>query len=687
MRLYIAEKPSLGRAIADVLPKPHQRGEGFIRVGNGDIVSWCIGHLLEQAEPEAYNEAYKQWRLEHLPILPVHWQLAPKASTRKQLTVLRKWVKEADELVHAGDPDREGQLLVDQVIDYLGVKGVKRDSIQRCLINDLNPSAVSRALQQLRSNRDFVALSTSALARSRADWLYGINLTRAYTLQGKKVGYDGLLSVGRVQTPILGLVVRRDRDIEQFVPRAYFEVVAQLNTIDGEAFSAKWQPSEACAAYLDEEGRVLNRALAENVISRITGQPGEVTQVHKQSKSQVAPLPYNLSALQIDAAKALGLSAKQVLDICQTLYERHKLITYPRSDSRYLPAEHFKQAEQVMAAISENCSALHVAVKGADSDLKSRAWNDSKVDAHHAIIPTMRKVDCGRLSLPENRVYELISRQYLCQFYPKWQYSDTRVEVCVGGGLFVAKARTSERDGWKVLFEKRSSHSGEKGFGNGGDQNKGRDTDKDSDSGRENAFRCTSLPRLKQGQALQCVSSELLDKHTQPPKYFTDATLLAAMTGIARYVNDAEIRKILKETDGLGTEATRAGILELLFKRQFLQRKGKQIISTPAAKGLIDSLPLSATTPDMTAQWEATLNAISQRKTSYAQFMAPLTEKLQALILQSQSVLPTALRGVKASTFSGSAKKRYRNKPVAKKAIKKTTKKATKTKEKVNRAR
>jgi DNA topoisomerase-3 len=206
MKLYIAEKPSLGRAIADVLPKPHRKGEGCIHVGNGDCVSWCVGHLLEQAEPAAYDPAYKQWRMEHLPIVPQQWQLKPRASSRKQLAVLRKLVKSAKQIVHAGDPDREGQLLVDEVIAYVKVSASKRDTIQRCLINDLNPAAVTRALAQLRDNKDFVPLSTSALARSRADWLYGINMTRALTLQGRKVGYQGVLSVGRVQTPVLGLV-------------------------------------------------------------------------------------------------------------------------------------------------------------------------------------------------------------------------------------------------------------------------------------------------------------------------------------------------------------------------------------------------------------------------------------------------------------------------------------------------
>jgi DNA topoisomerase-3 len=226
MILYIAEKPSLGRAIADVLPKPHKKGDGFIEAANGDCVSWCVGHLLEQAEPDAYNPEFKSWKFEHLPIVPDKWQLKPKAATRSQLTVLKRLVKQANTLVNAGDPDREGQLLVDEVIAYLGVTGDKLHQTQRLLISDLNPQAVKRALTQLRSNREFIPLSTSALARSRADWLYGMNMTRAYTIQGKKVGYQGVLSVGRVQTPLLGLVVRRDEEIAHFQSKPFYEVLA-----------------------------------------------------------------------------------------------------------------------------------------------------------------------------------------------------------------------------------------------------------------------------------------------------------------------------------------------------------------------------------------------------------------------------------------------------------------------------
>ncbi|WP_445776344.1 DNA topoisomerase III [Shewanella sp.] len=644
MILYIAEKPSLGRAIADVLPKPHKKGEGFITAANGDCVSWCIGHLLEQAEPDAYDPAYKSWKLEHLPIVPQTWKLQPKTKTRGQLSVLRKLVKQASVIINAGDPDREGQLLVDEVISYLGVKGDKLNQVQRLLISDLNPQAVKRALGQLRSNKDFVPLSTSALARSRADWLYGMNMTRAYTIQGRKVGYQGVLSVGRVQTPILGLVVRRDEEIAHFTPKPFYEVLAHLLTDQQQAFSAKWQPSDACLPYMDEEGRVIAKGLAENVVSRINDKPAQVTKLEAKDKRQNPPLPYSLSALQIDAAKRFGLSAKEVLDTCQSLYERHKLITYPRSDSRYLPKEQHALAPKVLDAVLKGAAGLVEGCDAPNATLNSKAWDDTKVDAHHAIVPTEKVANLSALSVNEAKLYQHVARQYLAQFYPAYVYAETSVEVTIAGGIFTTKARQDKTLGWKQLFKR------------GGSANQ----DDDNDEGLQ------ALPPLVNGQILHCQRGELLEKMTQAPKHFTDATLLGAMTGISRYVSDSEIKKILKDTDGLGTEATRAGIIELLFKRGYLTRQGKSILATQVGVGLIRSLPDSATTPDMTALWENSLDAISQKRLKYDAFMQPLLSQLDGLITQASSQLPSALQGVASSAPKRSFKKPYKKKTKAK---------------------
>ena len=647
MKLYIAEKPSLGRAIAAVLPKPHRKADGCIYVGNGDCVSWCVGHLLEQAEPDAYESRYKQWRLEHLPIIPDKWLLRARASSRKQLAVLRKLVKEADTLVHAGDPDREGQLLVDQLIEHLKVSGRKRDTIRRCLINDLNPAAVTRSLAQERDNSDFAPLSTSALARSRADWLYGINMTRAYTLMGRKVGYPGVLSVGRVQTPILSLVVRRDQEIECFVAKPFYQIIAHLLTPGGERFRARWQPSAACLPWQDDEGRVLSKALAQNVLSRIEQQVATIKDSNRKLKKQPPPLPYNLSGLQIDAARRFSMSARQVLDTCQALYERHKLLTYPRSDCRYLPQGQYADRNTILDAVANNCLPLKEAVDDADPRLKSKAWNDDRVEAHHAIIPTARKTDTAKLSQAERQIYELVARQYLAQFFPAHEYRDSRIELEIAGGCFVATARQGIKPGWKQLFPPAKPS-------------------RDKDSALN-----TQLPDVKTGSNCLCEKGEMLEKQTTPPKPFDDATLLAAMTGISRYVQDPEVRKILKDTDGLGTEATRAGIIELLFTREFLLRQGRQIRASEAGRGLIDSLPPMASTPDMTARWESDLAAISSRQGSYQVFMQGMQASLRGLIDQSQSELPQGLKDIKVT--GGSRKKR---KPGRARTAKKATAKS-----------
>ena len=647
MRLFIAEKPSLGRAIAEVLPKPHKKGDGYIIAANGDTVSWCIGHLLEQLQPEAYDPAFKKWSHAHLPIIPARWQLGVKKQTAKQLGVLRKLVKQAEHLVHAGDPDREGQLLVDEVINFLGVTGAKKNNIQRCLISDLNPSAVKQSLSKLRSNREFIPLSTSALARSRADWLYGINLTRAYTLQGQKAGYNGVLSVGRVQTPLLGLVVRRDQAIADFVSKAFYEVWAYLETDNGEGFKAKWQPSLQCAKYLDEQGRNLSEALAKNVAQRVSGQPAQVKSLKREHKKQAPPLPYNLSSLQIDASKAFGMSAQQVLDICQGLYERHKLITYPRSDCRYLPMSHFEQAKEVHVAVMRNSQ--HLGPQGKllsqaqfDFSRQSKAWNDKKVDAHHGIIPT-QKVS-SHLSGNDAKVYGLICRNYLAQFLVHHEFYAVRVEVEIASGLFAAVAKELIEQGWKCLFVRSV-------------KNDVKNSPQDNNGDVQQL-----LPSLEKGQILKSLQAEVLAKNTSAPKAYTDATLLAAMTGISAHVSDPQLRQILRETDGLGTEATRAGIIELLFTRGFLSRAGKTITSTATGRGLVNALPDVATYPDMTARWEAELSAISEGKSQYKKLMSPLEEQLKDLVAQSLDVLPQGLSGLGKKTFTNkrkSSKRKY----------------------------
>jgi DNA topoisomerase-3 len=649
LKLYIAEKPSLGRAIAtalsDTLAKPHRNHKTHIELANGDVVSWCVGHILAQADPEDYDDTLKKWSTQTLPILPQQWQLKPITRTRTQLTVLRKLVKQADEIIHAGDPDREGQLLVDEVIDYLKVSKAKKNSIKRLLISDLNLPAVKRSLKSLKNNNEFIPLSISALARSRADWLYGINLTRAYTLQGQKHGFNSVLSVGRVQTPLLGLVVRREQEINEFVSKPFYQVLAHLSVNkeldnDEQTFSAKWQPSDACQPYCDDEGRVLVKALAINVVNRITHQDAIVEDISTEDKKQGQPLPFNLSSLQIAAAKQFSMNAKLVLDVCQALYEKHKLITYPRSDCRYLPKEQLKQAPALIELLSQTKLPCAQQAKSADKNIKSKAWNDKKITAHHAIVPTEKSPNNIPLNPFEKNIYLLIVRQYLVQFYPAYLYQQTTLTVKIAQGLFKSNAKMELQLGWKVLFPIRKER-------------------KDKDG--ENQAQTNVLPRLTQGQILYCQQGELIEKHTSPPDSFTDATLLSAMTGIARFVCDPSIKKVLRETDGLGTDATRAGIIDLLFKRNFLQRNGKSIVPTEIGIALVNALPTMATLPDMTAQWEAMLTAISEKKASYLNFMQPLINTVTEMVT-----------GASQQSFSGLPKVAFKPKRAKRKFTKKT---------------
>ncbi|MCB5160823.1 DNA topoisomerase III [Marinomonas algarum] len=628
MILYIAEKPSLARAIAAAFPSPQKKEEGCIWLPNGDCVSWCIGHLLEQAEPHEYNPIYKSWNLDHLPIVPTDWQWQEKANTKKQLGILKKLIKKADVLVHAGDPDREGQLLVDEVLHYTKVSVQKLKNTQRLLISDLTPSAVKKALHNLRSNSEFADLSRSALGRARADWLFGLNLTRAYTIRGRQAGYQGVLSIGRVQTPILGLVVARDKEREDFIPKNFYQVWAHIQTEKNEHFQAKWLPSDACQPYMDEENRVLSLPLAQNVAQRISNQPATLIDANYKQKKQSPPLPYSLSTLQIDAAKAFGLSAQQVLDTCQILYERHQMITYPRSDCRYLPNQQHKDAPAILAALKQ------AGGDKADPSRKSKAWNDKQVTAHHAIIPTTQAHKAASLGKTESLVFGLIARQYLMQFYPDYEYLASHITLDIAGGRFEAKGSTPIKAGWKALLPDKKNHQ-------------------DGEDETQN-----ELPRLDKNSSLWCTKGEVKEKVTTAPAAFTDASLLGAMTGISRYVKDKKIRAILKETDGLGTEATRASIIELLFKRGFLTRQGKQINASQTGRALIACLPDQLVTPDMTAQWEASLNRISLGESSYQSFMTDLEDNLHQLISRSKDVPTSALQNLPAPSKKPFAKRK-----------------------------
>jgi DNA topoisomerase-3 len=613
MRLYIAEKPSLGRAIAAALPAPHQKGQGWIRCGQGAdacTVSWCIGHLLEPAEPGQYDPRWKKWRREDLPLFPGQWQVTPKASVSKQLEILQSLMRKAELIIHAGDPDREGQLLVDEVIRYAGVKC----PVERILINDLTPSAVAKAIGAPQDNRQFRRLSHSALARQRADWLYGINLTRFYTLSYQQQGEQGVFSVGRVQTPVLGLVVTRDKAIENFEPKPFFRIEATCHATDeqvpAEHFSARWMPSDADQDHLDEEGRLLSREVAEQIAAAVQGRPGKITEARFRDRNEAPPLPLSLSALQIEAGRLFRMGAKDVLDVAQNLYERHQLITYPRSDCRYLPEGHFDQRDAVVQAIRKVAPDLDQACETADLSRRSAAWNDKKVDAHHAIIPTARQRSSGKLSEAEQKIYDLISRHYLMQFAADAIHREGRLALKIGEHDFRATETAVAEPGWKQLEIRQRE-----------DQQKAAKA---------------PLPRLSADDPVLCESVAIKERKTQPPQPFTDATLLSAMTNIARFVSDPDLRKTLRETDGLGTEATRAAIIDTLFRREYLVREKRHIRSTIKGQALIESLPESVSAPDMTAIWESTLEQIRSGEGDPKRFLADLQTQIRQLMAEPE---------------------------------------------------
>jgi DNA topoisomerase-3 len=623
VRLFIAEKPSLARAIAEALPGPHARSKTHIACGQGNVVAWCAGHILETAAPEAYGAQYKEWRLGDLPITPRDWKL--EVTAPELLRAIKALLGDATRVVHAGDPDREGQLLVDEVLDFLGYKG----PVDRLLVRDLRPDAVRRQLGALEPNAKYRPLGASALARQRADWLYGINMTRLYTLLGRAAGYGGVLSVGRVQTPLLGLVVARDRAIAEFKPRAYYVLSATLRTEQGQTFRALWDPcgegTSGAEEHLDSERRLLKREVADAVRERVAGQSGAVTSRTQERKSELAPLPYSLAELQMDAGRKLGLSAQAVLDACQSLYETHRLTTYPRSDCPHLPEGHHGQATEVLDAIRSQLPALAVWVASADVTLRSKAWNDKKVTAHHAIIPTPSAgSSASRLTARERAIYELIARRYLAQFYPAHLYLQNRVELEIGGERFVATGRQSLAAGWKVL----ETDNAEKVAADGGD-----------DRAREDESESAgALPRLEQGDTVIAVDVPVAEKETRPPKPFTDASLMAAMCAVSRFVTSPNVKKILAETDGIGTPATRAAIIETLFERGYLERTKTAIVSTPTGRALVAALPEVATTPDMTALWELGMRAITEGQQSLPAFLGRVSAQLEELVRQGKAV-------------------------------------------------
>ena len=571
MRLFIAEKPSLGRAIAAGLGN-QKKAEGCIRCGD-DIVTWCFGHMLELAWPRDYKPEYAHWRREHLPIIPSQWKYKVKKDAAAQLDIIGSLLRDADSAVNAGDPDREGQLLVDEVLEHFSYKG----KVQRIWLASLDEVSVKKALANLTDNARYAPLRDAARARSRADWLAGINATRALTIKGRADGRSDVLSLGRVQTPTLALVVARDLEISHFKPVDYFVLRALLVHSAGD-FAATFAPSEDLAG-LDSGGRLTDTAVAEALVAGHKNTDGLVTEATREAKTKAAPLPHSLSSLQKAASARLGMSAQQVLDTAQALYEK-KLTTYPRTDCQYMASAELADAERIVAMLRQ-VPGLEDVAGGCYLTLKSAAWDDGKLGAHTALAPT-GDAPSG-LSEKEAQVYGLIATVYCLQFYPAYQYQAQKLTLDCQG-TWVARGQTVIEAGWTAR--------------------QADDEEKDEDSGQ-------ALPELAKDAPVTCAGVEQQVKKTSPPAKYTEGSLIKDMASVHRFITDPAAKAKLKETEGIGTEATRAKTIEILKERKYIRADGKALVSTELGQRLIEMTPPELKNPVTTAQWETRMTLIA----------------------------------------------------------------------------
>ncbi len=610
MRVFIAEKPSLGRAIAENIGKGVKK-DGYIELNGGeDIVTWEFGHILEQFAPDEYDEKYKKWNMDDLPIIPSEWKLKVKKDAAKQFKVIKELLKKADYVINAGDPDREGQLLVDELLEYLGNK----KPVKRILLNALDEKSVIHALGDLRNNTDYKGLRDSARARSQADWLVGMNLTRAYTTKSRESGYDGTVHVGRVQTPTLALVVRREDEILHFKPTTHYIVQVVWKHENGD-IPTTWKMRKDLED-LDSEGRLLNKNIADGLLTKVKGSAlsggAVISSVEQKKKQDGQRLPYSLSTLQVDAGRKYGLSPQQVLDTMQSLYEK-KLTTYPRSDCEYLPSNQLSDASTILQNLSDlDDDALSTFAKNADGTIVSRAWNDKKISAHHAIIPTTVKASLSSLSDIEKKLYLLVAKAYLANFYPIHTYMATKITVSCAEEIFVGNGKQVLQEGWRILYKKDK-----------------KDDDKESES--------PVLPSVLDGDTVAFESGTVAEKITTPPKRFTESSLLQAMKEIYKYVKDKELAPKLKECKGIGTEATRAGIIETLKKSGAVTAEKKYLIPTDFGRMAIKVLPDIITYPDSTAVWEAELDQVSDGTLSLGDFIDHQTATINAMLEDAKS--------------------------------------------------
>lgn len=651
--ICIAEKMTLaeaaGKVLADKLGVKPQfdwekeaKGRQFNQVGHVKLY-WLDGHAFEQAMPDHYlpddvprtGKGAKVWRAQDLPIIPEKWEIMPKEQKARRLAMIESDLKACDVVWHMGDPDEEGQLLVDECLLYYGYTG----PVKRICINDYNASKVRAALDKIEDNgaATFRQWFWWGLSRSRYDWMLGLNGTRAMTLRGRALGFDGLLPVGSVQTPLLYIVRERDRLIENFKPIPYFTLAALLKHENG-SFRATWKPKEDQAG-LDAEGRLIDAKVAQQLVDRLTGKTGTITAYTKDKKQEKAPLPLAMDELQMEAFRRYGYAAQDVLTAGQQLYEVYKVMSYPRSDNRYLSEAQHAEAPAVMDAVFAIRPDLAPLRAALDPARKSAAFDDKRMEGtpHHGIVPSIPEspVNPAAWSEIERNVYDLVVRGYLAQFAAPYEYHQTSVEADVDGELFKASGRTPIAQGWKALLPDAK------------EDDAGDNATEDDKADKQ------TLPAMQKDDPALCEKCEQTSRKTKAPPRFDEAMLLDCMKNIHKYVTDEDARKRLKEGDGIGTTATRAPMIQDMKDRELLipvkaGGKGGKLMTSPAARALIDALPLDVKDPVQAGVLKSNLDQVAKatdQDAAYKAFMAATIERVTKIVNDArtlQMTLPVA---------------------------------------------
>ncbi len=607
MRLIVTEKPSMGRDVAAALGAT-RRGEGFIS-GEADIVTWCVGHLVELDDPQAYDPRFERWRVEDLPILPDEFKYHPSERTLDQFNVIRALLGREDvsSVVNAADAGREGELIFDLVYTMSGC----RKPVERLWISSLTREAIQEGFRNLKPAEEYRGLRDSAHARQRADWLVGINATRAQTVRARRAGHDGVFSLGRVQTPTLALIVERDREIAEFVPKDYFEVVADFRAPGGE-YRGRW--------FGKDGSRFDKREDAEAVVKKVEGKTGAVQSVEKKAAKEKPPLLHDLTSLQRAANVRYAFTAARTLELAQSLYEK-KFITYPRTSSRHLSKAVADEIEaHVRAArVGPYAPFIEKILEGGKPKLTSRHVDDKKVTDHHAVIPTKQQIKPDALSPDEKRIYDLVARRLLAAFYPDAEIERTTVVTEVEGERFITRGTVVLKAGWREVEPPgRGGRSGEESKKSGED---------DEDESAE-------LPALKAKDPAEVLGAEAQAKQTKAPPRYSESSLLGAMETAGRKVEDEELRLAMKEA-GLGTPATRASIIETLLKRDYVTREKKSLVATAKGAALIKMLPSPLLkSAELTGRWEQKLSRMARREYELDAFMVEVRAMVTELVGQ-----------------------------------------------------